>query len=129
VRRTYTFVLGNRFLHETNVSTYPPQDRNKAGEVHQHWGFISHDRARGRLVMRQFHLIDSHLSLILPNLVTAFGTFLLKQFFETIPVSLEEAAKIDGCMPGSIFLRIAIPLTGLAFGVYFLEHNEILRWL
>jgi hypothetical protein len=55
VRRTYRFVLGNRFLHEQNVSTYPPQPGNEKGEVHEHWSFISHDRARRTLVLRQFH--------------------------------------------------------------------------
>ena len=63
------------------------------------------------LLMRQFRLVDTHWSLILPNIVTAFGTFLMKQFFETIPISLEEAARIDGCTPGASFLRIAVPLS------------------
>lgn len=54
-RRTYAFVLKNRYLHEKNVSTYPPQEKNKAGEVHEHWSFISYDRARATLVLRQFH--------------------------------------------------------------------------
>jgi hypothetical protein len=54
-RRTYAFVLKNRYLHEKNVSTYPPQEKNKAGEVHEHWSFISYDRSRGTLVLRQFH--------------------------------------------------------------------------
>jgi hypothetical protein len=55
VRRTYSFVLKDRFLHEKNVSTYPPQEANKSGEVHEHWSFLSYDRARATLVLRQFH--------------------------------------------------------------------------
>ncbi len=54
-RRTYAFVLADRYLHEKNVTTYPPQEGNKAGEVHEHWSFFSYDRARGALVLRQFH--------------------------------------------------------------------------
>jgi hypothetical protein len=54
-RRTYAFVLKDRYLHEKNVSTYPPQEKNKAGEVHEHWSFISYDRSRATLVLRQFH--------------------------------------------------------------------------
>ncbi len=54
-RRTYTFVLKDRFLYEKNVTTYPPQPSNKAGEVHEHWSFFSYDRARKVLVLRQFH--------------------------------------------------------------------------
>lgn len=55
VVRTYEFVLGDRFIHERNVSTYPPQEKNDKGEVHEHWSFVSYDRARKALVLRQFH--------------------------------------------------------------------------
>lgn len=55
VRRSYRFVLGDRFLYEQNVSTYPPQPKNEKGEVHEHWSLFSHDRARAVLVLRQFH--------------------------------------------------------------------------
>jgi len=54
-RRSYAFVLKDRFLYERNVTTYPPQAANKAGEVHEHWSFFSYDRARKVLVLRQFH--------------------------------------------------------------------------
>lgn len=55
VKRTYRFVLGDRFLHEQNVSTYPPQPKNEKGEVHEHWSFLSYDKGRRTLVLRQFH--------------------------------------------------------------------------
>jgi hypothetical protein len=55
VRRTYRFVLGGKFLHEENVSIYPPQPKNEKGEVHEHRSFFSYDRARRTLVFRQFH--------------------------------------------------------------------------
>ena len=55
VRRSYAFVLKDRYLHERNVSTYPPQVANRAGEVHEHWSFVSYDRQRKTLVLRQFH--------------------------------------------------------------------------
>jgi hypothetical protein len=54
-RRTYEFVIRGRYLHEKNVSTYPPQAANQAGEVHEHWSFFSYDRQRKALVLRQFH--------------------------------------------------------------------------
>jgi hypothetical protein len=55
ITRSYRFVLGDRFLHEQNTSTYPPQPKNPKGEVHEHWSFFSRDRARRTLVLRQFH--------------------------------------------------------------------------
>jgi len=55
VHRSYQFILGHRFLHERNVSAYSPKQPNTPGEVHEHWSFISYDKQRKRLVMRQFH--------------------------------------------------------------------------
>ncbi len=63
------------------------------------------------IVMRLYGLVDTHWSLILPALVSAFGTFLLRQFFLTIPAALEDAAKMDGCTPFGIYWRIFIPLS------------------
>jgi hypothetical protein len=53
--RTYQFILNDRFLQETNTSTYPPQEKNKNGEVHHHLSMISYDTARKLVVFRQFH--------------------------------------------------------------------------
>ncbi len=62
------------------------------------------------VLMRLLGWRDTYQALIVPHLVSAFGTFLLRQFFLTIPPSLEEAAVIDGCSPWGIFWRIVLPL-------------------
>src|SRR5512143_2305259 len=54
--------------------------------------------------------IDSYYALIVPGLASAFGTFLLRQFFMTIPTELEEAAAIDGCSRLGVLWRIILPL-------------------
>ena len=56
VTRQYEFILHNRYIHERNTSTYPPQERNKDGEVHEHWSVMSYDKARRLIVFRQFHV-------------------------------------------------------------------------
>jgi hypothetical protein len=56
VVRRYAFVMNGRFIHETNITTYPPQEKNRKGEVHEHQSFISFDKARKTLVLRQFHV-------------------------------------------------------------------------
>jgi hypothetical protein len=56
VRREYTRVLNGRFIHVRNRSEYPVQDRNPKGEIHEDEGFFSFDRARKRIVLRQFHV-------------------------------------------------------------------------
>lgn len=60
-------------------------------------------------------------ALLFPGLVSAFGTFLLRQFFMGLPKELEEAAKLDGCNIGQTFLKVMLPLTrsGLvALGIF-----------
>ena len=62
--------------------------------------------------MRSLGLIDTLQALIVPAFFGgAFGTFLLRQFFATIPVDLEDAARIDGCGRFRIFWRIFLPLS------------------
>lgn len=62
------------------------------------------------LQMSMYGLVNTLWSLMLPASVSAFGTFLMRQFFITVPTELMEAAKIDGCNPLYTFLRIAFPM-------------------
>ena len=54
--REYTRVLNDRFIRITNRSEYPPQEKNPKGEIHHDEGYFSVDRARKRIVLRQFHV-------------------------------------------------------------------------
>jgi len=65
-------------------------------------------------LMRVFGWIDSYKALIIPAIFTAYGTFLLRQFFITIPRDLEYAAKIDGCSLWGIFWNVVLPLSKTA---------------
>ena len=56
VQREYRRVLNSRFIHARNRSEYAPQDKNPKGEIHEDEGWFSFDRARKRLVLRQFHV-------------------------------------------------------------------------
>lgn len=72
------------------------------------------------ILLKYLHWIDTYQGLIIPSLFSGFGTFLLRQFFMSLPIEMEEAAKLDGCNPLQIFIHIALPLAqpGLvAFGV------------
>jgi multiple sugar transport system permease protein len=69
------------------------------------------------LVMQRLGWVNSYQALILPWAFTAFGTFLLRQFFLTIPRELEEAAKIDGCGHIRILRSIIIPIAAPALAV------------
>ncbi|GII28834.1 carbohydrate ABC transporter permease [Planotetraspora mira] len=62
------------------------------------------------LVLNQLGLYDSYTALILPVIVDAAGVFIMKQFFESIPVSVEEAARIDGAGVFRTFWSVVLPM-------------------
>jgi multiple sugar transport system permease protein len=62
------------------------------------------------MVLHWLGWIDTYYALIVPGLASAFGTFLLRQFFLTIPRDLEDAASLDGCSRFGILWRIILPL-------------------
>jgi multiple sugar transport system permease protein len=63
------------------------------------------------LIVKHLGLVNSLGALIVPNLVTPFGIFLLRQFFRTLPIELEEAARIDGCSRLGVLMRVVLPLS------------------
>lgn len=63
------------------------------------------------LIVQRLGLLNTIPALFLPGLFSAFGTFLLRQFFMTIPKEVEEAAIIDGCSRIRIFFSIILPLS------------------
>lgn len=62
------------------------------------------------MIIQKLGLLNSITALILPGLFSAFGTFLLRQFFMTLPDELEEAAILDGCNHFQIYWKIMMPL-------------------
>ena len=64
------------------------------------------------ILMKELHLIDTFAAVILPGVFNAYGVFLLRQFFMTLPDSLEEAAILDGASYFRIYWNIILPLAG-----------------
>jgi multiple sugar transport system permease protein len=84
------------------------------------------------VLISRLGLADSHWSLILPAWATAFGTFLLRQHFMTLPKEYEEAAMIDGAGQWRIFREIYLPLAApslaiLAILAFNTHWNEFFR--
>lgn len=63
------------------------------------------------LMVTKLGLLDTIPGLIFPGLVSAFGTFLLRQQFLSLPVALEEAAMLDGCNRWQIFYKVMLPIS------------------
>ena len=73
------------------------------------------------LMISKINMLDTMFALVFPGLVTAFGTFLLKQAFMSLPRDLEEAARLDGCNIGQNFLFVMLPLARssmVALGIF-----------
>jgi multiple sugar transport system permease protein len=64
------------------------------------------------LIVKHLGLVDTLPALIVPNLVTPFGIYLLRQFFVSLPFELEEAALIDGAGRLRILRSVLLPLMG-----------------
>lgn len=84
------------------------------------------------LVLKWGHLINTYGALILPTAVNGFGIFLLRQYFQTIPLELEEAASIDGANRLQILWRVMLPLARPALVTLFLftfiaEWNDLFK--
>lgn len=63
------------------------------------------------LMISKLGMLNTQFALVFPGAVTAFGTYLLKQGYQTLPKELEEAAEIDGCNIWMRFYKIMLPLT------------------
>jgi multiple sugar transport system permease protein len=74
------------------------------------------------VTVHDLHLLNSFGGLVIPRATNAFGIFMLRQFFLTIPKELDEAARIDGCSEFSIYWRIILPLSGPAIATLAVFH-------
>lgn len=63
------------------------------------------------MMLARINLLNTVFALIFPGLVSAYGTFLLRQQYLSLPKELEEAAVLDGCNPWQIFTKIMMPVT------------------
>ncbi|MCL6632572.1 MAG: carbohydrate ABC transporter permease [Alicyclobacillus herbarius] len=84
------------------------------------------------LLMKYIGWVNTYWALILPWAFTAFGTFLMRQFYMTIPFELDEAARIDGCSHFRIYWRIILPLAKPGFAALavftFISYWNNLLW-
>jgi sn-glycerol 3-phosphate transport system permease protein len=76
--------------------------------------------------MARLDLVDSIPAIALPYIASAFGIFLLRQAFKTVPRELEEAARVEGAGPIAILLRLYVPLAKpvyLAYGLVSVSYH------
>ena len=78
------------------------------------------------LLVNNLGLIDTFWALVLPNAMTAYNLFIMRNYFQSLPASLEESARIDGASPLRILFKIILPIstpTLAAVGMFYGVHN------
>lgn len=126
VERTYEPTLNGRFILERNRSKYAPQEKNPKGEVHTHVGYMSFDKARKRLVLRQFHP-EGFVNQYVAATATVDGNALIlnSEAIENIPAGwrARETYKFSGEDAFEEIFELSEP--GKDFEVY--SHNRLKR--
>lgn len=118
VEREYARALGSRFIRVRNRSVYPPQQKNPKGETHEDEGFFSFDRARQRLVLRQFH-VEGFVNTYVQDLDAKPGTIAFTtEAIENIPSGFRarETYIVTGADELEEIFELAEP--GKEFAVY-----------
>ena len=84
------------------------------------------------IFMRRLNLQDTYVGLIIPESLTAFGVFMMRQFFYSLPIDYIESARIDGASEYTIFARIGLPMAKTALLALVIFHAQwvwnILLW-
>lgn len=83
------------------------------------------------IMLSHFGWIDTHLALIVPAIANPFAVFMMRQFIRSVPVELEEAARLDGANRWTVFIRIVLPnvkpgMAALAIIVFLASWNSFL---
>jgi len=123
VERQYRFLLNNKFLEVRNRSTYPPQQKNPKGEVHEDVGFISQDRQRKKAVLRQFH-VEGFVNQYLLESVSADGKQIvfLSESIENLPPGWRARETYRLLAPDEFTEEFALAEPGKEFELYSKNH-------
>ncbi|WP_017325051.1 ABC transporter permease subunit [Synechococcus sp. PCC 7336] len=99
-----------------SLAAYPLARLEFRGKSLIFWGIVGTSAIPFQITMIplyvlavQLNLKNTYLGLVFPYATSAFGIFLLRQAFQTVPLELEEAARIDGCSPIGIWWNVMLP--------------------
>lgn len=118
VQREYTRVLGSRFVHLTNRSVYPPQEKNPKGETHDDLGYFSFDKARKRIVFRQFHVEGFVVHYVHEPSSAAGGVVFVSEAIENIPTGWRSRETYRAIAPDEVEEVFEMAGPGKEFAVY-----------
>ena len=117
VRREYRLVLKDQFIEVRNTSTYPPQEKNLKGEVHEDLGYFSYDRGRKAFVFRQFH-VEGFTNTYVSESIDEKSVVFTTESIENIPAGwrARETYRVVG--PDEVIERFELAELGKDFTLY-----------
>jgi hypothetical protein len=118
VEREYVLLLGTRFIQARNRSSYPPQEKNPKGEVHEDMGVFSFDTARKTIVFRQFHIEGFVSQYALEAESTATRLVLATESIENIPAGWRARETYTFASPNELEEVFELAEPGRPFEVY-----------
>ena len=117
-RRVYSRALNNRFIRVVHRNEYPPQEKNPKGEIHEEEGFFSVDRARKRIVFRQFHTESFVVTYIEAGETTPSKVVFESEGIENIPAGYKARETFVALGPDAFDETFELAGPGKPFEVY-----------
>lgn len=126
VERTYTPILAGRFIEIRHRSTYPPQEKNPKGEIHDDVGYLSHDNARKLFVLRQFHVegFANQYAATTPDFAAGKLVF-MSEALENIPAGMKARETYVFSSVDAFEEIFEVAEDGVTFQIY--SHNKFHR--
>jgi hypothetical protein len=117
-RRVYSRALNNRFIRAVHRNDYPPQEKNPKGEIHEDEGFFSMDRARKRIVFRQFHIESFVITYVETGQTTPTKIVFESEGIENIPAGYKSRETYVSLGPDAFEETFELAGPGKPFEVY-----------
>ena len=117
-RRVYSRTLNNRFIRAVHRNEYPPQEKNPKGEIHEDEGFFSYDRARKRIVFRQFHTESFVVTYVETGQTTPEKIVFESEGIENIPAGYKSRETYVVLGPDAFEETFELAAPGKPFEVY-----------
>jgi hypothetical protein len=121
VSHDFEFIMKGRYLHMRTKATFEPQEKNPKGEVHEDWGFFSHDRSREKIVFRQFHVEGFITQYVLEDISEEGKLVFTTEQIENAPPGLKARLTFKRLNAEALEVNFELSFTGREFDCYSLN--------
>jgi hypothetical protein len=121
VSHDFEFIMKGRYLHMRTKATFEPQEKNPKGEVHEDWGFFSHDRSRKKIVFRQFHVEGFITQYVLEDISEQGKLVFATEQIENAPPGLKARLTFRRLNADALEVNFELSFPGREFDCYSLN--------